>query len=78
MTNDEYQKLDAWIAEHGFGIRVEYDSDGEPYNADSKMGNLPISWIHVYSDCPTAFGLIKREIERRGWDWGVGYHNSRL
>jgi len=77
MTDEEFRKLDAWIAEHGFGICVKYDRDGEPYNADGIIGDQIISWVHPYSRHPMAFTLIQREIERRGWDWGIGYHKSR-
>lgn len=79
MDEKEFRELDAWIAEHGFGVEVKRDADGVPYDAAGVTGDRIIAWIPHYTRISSWFDLVKREIERRGWSWMAtgsnrGYH----
>jgi hypothetical protein len=79
MTDQEKRELDVWIAERLFGTEVRYDDDGEPYNAKSKFSELIFGWIPRYTTDDRWLGKIKRELEKREWDWymvkaGRSYH----
>lgn len=77
MTDSDLRELDGWIAEHLFkGERISIC-----YADDHSMDDF--SWCYDcrklvddaeqvarrFSSNPTAFSLVKREMERRGWDW---------
>lgn len=85
MTEKE---LDKWILENVFGwTDVEWKGAG-----GNAISTWPAGWIgrspedqqfKRYSEggfCakPEQFARVKREIEKRGWDWGAGYRRSQL
>ena len=69
MNKRKIRELDAWIAEHAFGVEVARDANGAPYHAAGVLYGTVVAWIPHYTRDPEAFSLVKREIERRGWSW---------
>lgn len=67
MTDSDLRELDGWIAEKFMGW--QRDQSGGWFMTSGR----PSSDVPRYSTNSSAFSLVKREIERRGWDWLVEY-----
>lgn len=75
MTASELRELDAWIEEHLFGREVVVlEREDLPtiykFKLELEYEYVP---VHAYSTSVVAFALVKREIERRGWEWACAY-----
>lgn len=71
MTDPDLRELDGWIAVHFFGLTIcpgEYDHILTEYNQ--------VLLAPSYSSNPSAFALVKREIEWRGWEWACAYERK--
>lgn len=89
MTDIELRELDCWIAEHFMGWRRlnPEDSKAPSWDVLPKPGEIEaypyaraVTWESTsFSDAfqpsslSAAFALVKREIERRGWEWNSKY-----
>lgn len=92
MTDIELRELDCWIAEHFMGWRRLNLEDSkapswEVLPKSAEMAAYPyarvVTWESTsFSDAfqpsslPAAFALVKREIERRGWEWDTTYERQ--
>ena len=69
MTEQELQKLNEWIARQLGWQRTEVDNWIKPIDdATIECMLTPPDFLS-----PARFAEVKREIERRGWDWSCRY-----